>query len=113
MPSEPSFTLPEGSTYSPIDDVLDAIPGDDMAYEDTPEGDMVGRDEQGRVSGLIVQGAALRIRRDGGLYSTLPGSGRVRIIGAERLMGIEVDPAQGADADRRSAVGPRGSETVP
>ena len=92
MPSEPSFKLPPGSTYSPADDVLDAIPGDDMAWEDTPEGDMVGRDEEGRVSGLIVQGAGARIRRDGGLFSTLPGLGRIRIVGAERIIGLEQAP---------------------
>lgn len=60
-----------------------------MAHEDTPEGDMVGWDGDGRVSGLIVQGAAARIRRDGGLYSTLPGIGRVRIVGAERLVSAD------------------------
>jgi len=89
MPGEPSFPLPPRATYSVADDVLDAIPGGDMAHEDTPEGDMVGRDGAGRVSGLIVQGAAERIRRDGGLYSTLPGLGRVRIVGAERLVSAD------------------------
>jgi hypothetical protein len=114
MPTDPSFPLPEGSTYSPIDDVLDAIPGDDMAYEDTPEGDMVGRDEQGRVSGLIVHGAARRIRRDSGLYSRLPGLGRVRIAGAEQIIGVEDGgPARDASAAPRSAREPRGSNTVP
>lgn len=89
MPSEPSFPLPPGSTYSPEDDVLDAIPGNDMAYEDTPEGDMVGRGESGTVTGVIVQGARKRVLRDGGLYTTLPGLGRVRIVGAERLVGVK------------------------
>lgn len=101
MPSEPSFPLPPGSTYSPEDDVLDAIPGNDMAYEDTPEGDMVGRNENGAVSGLIVQGARKRIRRDGGFYSTLPGLGRVRIVGAEAIVGIAPREAAPTGRPRR------------
>ena len=77
-------------TYDPPSDVIYAaidspVPG--TSRKETPENHVLRFDERGRFSGMILVGPRAQLLREGAVFVSLPTGERVRVQGAERLMG--------------------------
>ena len=76
-------------TYDPPSDVIYAaidspVPG---TRQETPERHVLRFDERGRFSGMILVAPRAQLEREGAVFVSLPTGERVRVQGAERLMG--------------------------